>query len=239
MESRALLRFSRRIAAADSRAAILEESTGALRDLFGAAVAVIVVPTAGHFEIRSTGEVADLLDPNDDLHSYSWESLRRRFPECGIVVSRAALLGDEPAASSRSLDDKSVGSNGFIAVGWSEEPQNRREDDEAALELAAEQLSLALRHTTRDAELRRTARALEEAQDQLAGTRHLCMLGEITSGVAHDFNNALTTILGTTEWLLQTMCAVYRRPLIRCRPTPEAMGPSHRSRSSMTRGRWI
>ncbi len=43
--------------------------------------------------------------------------------------------------------------------------------------------------------------ALEDAQARLLRTQRLRSLGELSSGVAHQFNNALTTILGLTEWL--------------------------------------
>jgi signal transduction histidine kinase/ActR/RegA family two-component response regulator len=44
--------------------------------------------------------------------------------------------------------------------------------------------------------------ALQDAQGRLLRTQRLRSLGELSSGVAHQFNNALTTILGMTEWLL-------------------------------------
>ena len=46
-------------------------------------------------------------------------------------------------------------------------------------------------------------RTLAEAQEQIAATRHLSMLGEMAAGISHDVNNTLTTIVGTTEWLLR------------------------------------
>ena len=200
MNSSALLRFSRRLAAADRRAAVLDICTEALQEAFDAAASVAVVPCDEHLGLWSSGDLHALPGPGDDPDLFRWKSVRRRFQEQGLTVLRTTVLGREPGADP---DREAAASGGFIAVGWPEGSSAGDEWDDAAFELAADQLTLALHRTARETELEHSSRALEEAQDQLAGTRHLCMLGEISSGVAHDFNNALTTILGTTEWLLQ------------------------------------
>jgi CheY-like chemotaxis protein len=47
-----------------------------------------------------------------------------------------------------------------------------------------------------------TTAALLEAEDQISRTRRTRALGEMASGVVHDFNNCLTSILGFTELAL-------------------------------------
>ena len=54
-------------------------------------------------------------------------------------------------------------------------------------------------------ELQRSMLALEKAQVHVSQTSRLQALGLVASGVAHDFNNALTTILGLSDWLLYEM----------------------------------
>ncbi len=195
MDHSALLRFSRRVAAANCRLAVIDDSAKALQEAFAAAVAVTVIPSSERSEVRVAGQLSGFPEPAVDLDFYQWEVLRRRLLDRGITTLRSARLD--------CTGDGHPDTQGFIVVGWSEVGDSGREWDDAAVELAADQLGLALRSMVRATELRRTSRALEEAQDRLSSTRHLCTLGEITSGVAHDFNNALTTILGTTEWLLQ------------------------------------
>src|SRR5215469_12654012 len=45
---------------------------------------------------------------------------------------------------------------------------------------------------------------LQALQDEVRALRHLAMLGRLAGGVAHDFNNQLTSILGYTDLLLGT-----------------------------------
>jgi signal transduction histidine kinase len=52
-------------------------------------------------------------------------------------------------------------------------------------------------------ESRRAYRELREAQSQLVQSAKLNALGELAGGVAHDFNNILSAILGRTQLLLQ------------------------------------
>jgi signal transduction histidine kinase/ActR/RegA family two-component response regulator len=47
--------------------------------------------------------------------------------------------------------------------------------------------------------------ALERMQDRLGLTSRFQAYGEMASGVAHDCNNALTTILGLSDWLVHEM----------------------------------
>jgi PAS domain S-box-containing protein len=54
-------------------------------------------------------------------------------------------------------------------------------------------------------ELRQSLEALEKAQVHVTQSSRLQALGQVASGVAHDFNNALTTILGLSDWLLYEM----------------------------------
>ncbi len=51
----------------------------------------------------------------------------------------------------------------------------------------------------------RDRRQLQALQDEVRALRHLAMLGRLAGGVAHDFNNQLTSILGYTDLLLSTV----------------------------------
>jgi two-component system cell cycle sensor histidine kinase/response regulator CckA len=50
----------------------------------------------------------------------------------------------------------------------------------------------------------RDRRQLQALHDEARALRHLAMLGRLAGGVAHDFNNQLTSILGYTDLLLAT-----------------------------------
>ena len=54
-------------------------------------------------------------------------------------------------------------------------------------------------------ELQQTLKALQKAQVHVSQASRLQALGQVAAGVAHDFNNALTTILGLSDWLLYEM----------------------------------
>src|SRR5581483_2109263 len=56
------------------------------------------------------------------------------------------------------------------------------------------------RHVT---ERREAQAALQRAQEQLAHTQKLEALGQLTGGVAHDFNNMLMIVRGHAEMLMQ------------------------------------
>ncbi len=65
--------------------------------------------------------------------------------------------------------------------------------------------ALAVRSARLYEERTRAYNELAAAQDQLVRTEKLRALGEMASGVAHNFNNLLTAILGRTQLLLQTV----------------------------------
>ena len=76
--------------------------------------------------------------------------------------------------------------------------------EEWFVEHLANQVGLALGHAATAQELQRSLVSLRDAQRELVRSEQLRVVGELASGVAHDFNNTLTTVLGTTEWLLHT-----------------------------------
>jgi len=76
------------------------------------------------------------------------------------------------------------------------------EEELKVLSSFASQVSISIENARLFAELKQTLRELKQAQDQIIQAEKLRALGEMASGVAHDFNNALAVILGNIQLLL-------------------------------------
>jgi signal transduction histidine kinase len=87
---------------------------------------------------------------------------------------------------------------GRIVVAWNR-PDAVPAGSDDALGLVAGQASLILERRHLEDRLTAASSALLEADDQILRTRRVRALGEMASGVVHDFNNCLTSILGFTE----------------------------------------
>jgi signal transduction histidine kinase/ActR/RegA family two-component response regulator len=70
------------------------------------------------------------------------------------------------------------------------------------LQTMGQQIGLAIDHARVYGQLARAFRELKAAQAKLIASERLTALGEMASGVAHDFNNRLMVILGRTQLLL-------------------------------------
>ena len=79
------------------------------------------------------------------------------------------------------------------------------EADERLLSSIGHLAALALRSARLFEERSRAYSELASAQDQLVRTEKLRALGEMASGVAHDFNNVLASILGRAQLTLQRL----------------------------------
>ena len=75
-----------------------------------------------------------------------------------------------------------------------------------ALELDGRRARLVL--ATDISDRTRTRAALHQSEEQLRHAQRMDMVGRLASGVAHDFNNVLTTIRGFSEMLLRSCRAM-------------------------------
>ena len=75
------------------------------------------------------------------------------------------------------------------------------EDDLKLLASFASQMGVSIENAQLFSELKQTLIELKQAQDQIIRTEKLKALGEMASGVAHDFNNVLAVILGNIQLL--------------------------------------
>ena len=194
MNPRALISFGRRVAESNEPGDLVDISADALRESFHAAVAMVVIRDEGSRpEASCSGQFPDpFISEAADPTVIRLADLQTLLSREGIAVQRSALLGPDSDGS------------GFILLGWNAHGEfTDRVEDDAEIDLAAELLRGAVCRADLEDRLQAVNQSNAEFEDQLSGAGHLYMLGELASGVAHDFNNTLTTILGTTEWLLK------------------------------------
>jgi signal transduction histidine kinase/ActR/RegA family two-component response regulator len=75
------------------------------------------------------------------------------------------------------------------------------EGDLKVLSSFASQMSISMENAHLFTDLKQTRVELKQAQEQIVQTEKLKALGEMASGVAHDFNNVLAVILGSLQLL--------------------------------------
>jgi signal transduction histidine kinase/ActR/RegA family two-component response regulator len=86
----------------------------------------------------------------------------------------------------------------------SKEAHGFDEEDLKALSSFASQVSIFIENAQLFSDLRQTLIELKHAQDQIIQAEKLRAMGEMASGVAHDFNNVLAAILGNIQLLLHS-----------------------------------
>ncbi len=78
-------------------------------------------------------------------------------------------------------------------------------DDIPAVQVFANEIAAAWRKTHLVAELRRSLQDLERTQEQLVQAQKMDAVGRLAGGVAHDFNNQLTAIMGYADILHESL----------------------------------
>ena len=84
----------------------------------------------------------------------------------------------------------------------SDQPRGFDEEDLKTLSSFASQVSISIENAQLFSDLKRTLQELKQAQDQIIQAEKLRAMGEMASGVAHDFNNVLAVVLGNIQLLL-------------------------------------
>ncbi len=79
------------------------------------------------------------------------------------------------------------------------------EEDLKTLSSFASQMSISIENAQLFSDLRQTLQELRQAQDQIVQAEKLRAMGEMASGVAHDFNNVLAVVLGNIQLLLHQL----------------------------------
>jgi signal transduction histidine kinase/ActR/RegA family two-component response regulator len=79
------------------------------------------------------------------------------------------------------------------------------EEDLKVLSSFASQVSISIENAELFSNLKQTLQELKLAQDQIVQSEKLRALGEMASGVAHDFNNVLAVVIGNIQLLLHQL----------------------------------
>jgi signal transduction histidine kinase/ActR/RegA family two-component response regulator len=153
----------------------------------------VLQPTAERYPLRSVGLQSVVLETGRPLRSddYLAECARHGVQPVARSAALRYWLGVPLRAGDATL--------GVIALRSTERPFSA--SDERVLTDIGQLAALQLRSARLFEERRRAYGELAAAQDQLVRTEKLRALGEMASGVAHDFNNVLAAILGRAQLL--------------------------------------
>jgi GAF domain-containing protein/anti-sigma regulatory factor (Ser/Thr protein kinase) len=155
------------------------------------------VPDGGvprRYPRRGVGLMSEVLDTGRPIRTRDYEAECRRHGVATIPGPGPLphWLGAPMKAGERAL--------GVLALRSRDREFTAR--DERLLGNIADLVALALRSAALYGERSRAYGELAAAQDQLVRTEKLRALGEMASGVAHDFNNVLAAIVGRAQLLL-------------------------------------
>lgn len=143
---------------------------------------------------RGVGLMSRVLDSGRPIRTraYADECRRQGVDSVGPGADLPHWLGVPMNAGERTL--------GVLAL--RSRDREFSDYDEHLLASIADLAALALRSASLFSERSRAYSELAAAQDQLVRTEKLRALGEMASGVAHDFNNVLAAIVGRAQLLL-------------------------------------
>jgi len=159
---------------------------------WGAEAVVAWLPRPGDSDVRADdvsvgGALLKGSSDPDLLAAIAGGRLEAWLVDQGLGATAAAAL---PAAHP-----------GQLAAGW-RNAGSRPELAEDLLQLLVAQVALAAERRCLAERLAESTAARLDAEEQIARTRRVRAVGELASGIVHDFNNSLTTILGFTELAL-------------------------------------
>jgi GAF domain-containing protein/CheY-like chemotaxis protein len=112
-----------------------------------------------------------------------------------------SLEGKSEAAFPLKVRDQVIG----VLDIESREFRGFDDEDLKVLSSFASQVSISIENAQLFSDLKQTLKELKQAQDQIIQTEKLRAMGEMASGVAHDFNNVLAVILGNIQLLLHQL----------------------------------
>lgn len=98
---------------------------------------------------------------------------------------------------------KAIGVMALYSPAWVKEGQIKQ-DRLDFLSTIASQVAIAIANTQLYSDLEQKVTELKRLQGQLIQTEKLSAIGELVSGVAHEINNPLTSVVGFTQLLLET-----------------------------------
>ena len=147
-----------------------------------------------------------------------------------VIANRTTLIEPDIAESGKFSSDDALSEVGvrsairipFISkervIGafalYSDEPNSFGPRESRILERLAAQIAPAVENARLYEEVQQALESLSATQEQLVRVERLRAMGELASGVAHDFNNALAAILGQTQLLInQVSSEPYLRSL--------------------------
>ena len=134
----------------------------------------------------------------------SWDGWRTGGPLYVPDVSKDSRYvpgfaeGKSEAAFPLKVRDRVIG----VLDLESREIRGFDEEDLKALPSFANQVGIFIENARLFSDLKQTLKELKQAQDQIIQAEKLRAMGEMASGVAHDFNNVLAVILGNIQLLL-------------------------------------
>lgn len=172
-------------------------------------------PAGPTFSVRCRGPRAEGLDHLRRLNDFATagfgsEVMGSRSASSTLLDPRAALdaLLIEDGMKAVTVMPVAVAGRPqpVLLVAWPDARECPREDL-WFIENLGVQLGLALKNARLYSDLRQSLLSLQEAQREMLRTQRLRALGDMASGIAHQFNNSLTSILGLADWLLFTLPA--------------------------------